>query len=162
MMNDIPFNIREYTPEDLVQAADVIHKTAKRFKPSDGTPEAICEYVNFYAPHPENIERIKENFALTPIFLVAREKEEIIGIIRGAGNRISNFFVLPGHQHIGIGRALFVKFEEKCCENGETRLKARAAISSIPVYKCLGFKKATGVRNRAGLNVQPMIKYCNT
>lgn len=97
-------------------------------------------------------------FLESPLFFVAEENNEIIGVSRGKYNKISNLFVKNSSHRKGVGRRLVEVFEAKVKKLGTNEIKIRSTLYASPFYQKVGYKKTTGIRNYMGLKVYPMKK----
>lgn len=149
--------IRNILPVEVNEAASLISKTFRKFNYNDGRVEAVQDYIDFYDPT-INEERIQKGFRRTPICFIAVNESHIIGMIRGYEYRLINLFVDEHHHRKRIGTDLLKRYEKKCLGKGSKEVKVRASLYAVPFYKANGYKKTTGLRNLAGLTIQPMIK----
>lgn len=149
--------IRKYKKVDLEEVANLIYKTFKKFNSNEKT-KGVEEYSEFYTPRKENLYQINKQFSKSNIFLVAENNEQIIGLIRGNKERISNLFVGGDYHKKGIGTKLIIAFEKEALKNNSKLIKAAVQPYAIPFYLKMGYKKTTGIRIRYGLKIQPMQK----
>jgi GNAT superfamily N-acetyltransferase len=119
---------------------------------------AVEEYLNFYNPKKNSIQRLYENLQKTPIFYVAAENNQILGMIRGRLDKIVNLFVDGKHHKKGIGRLLVNKFESEARKQKFKEIRIRASLYAVTFYQKMGYKKTTGIRNFHGLKIYPMKK----
>ncbi len=150
--------IRKYKKTDLKEAARLISKTFARFNNTEGTKKGVRDYIERYTPREKNLSKIKDEFARTPIFYVAVEKNKIIGLVRGKPNKLGNLFVDGKYHRKNIGRRLVSRFEEEAKKKKSKLIKVSASLYSVPFYQKMGYKKTTGVRCMHGLNMQSMQK----
>ena len=91
-------NIREYKSSDLIEVSKLSQRTYANFNKNEGSKEAVQDYINWYSSSKENISNVKDSYSKTPLFFVAVENQQIIGIIhRTAGH---HFHVALGDEHI--------------------------------------------------------------
>lgn len=150
--------IREYGPADAKDVARVISSTFERFNKRAGTKSALEEYLSMYSPD-QDVKHLREMFEKTPIFYVATDGKNIVGMIRGTKRRIVNLFVLGEYHGKGIGKDLLLTFEREAKRQKTEFIKARASLYAAEFYRSQGYKKTTGIRNFRGNKSQPMIKY---
>ena len=98
-----------------------------------------------------------------PRFIVAEDRGEIVGVLRGRKERLASLFVRGDHHRQGIGRRLVERFEQESVRQGTRVLRVAATQYAIPFYLALGYRRSTGVRTGwsfegRGLKVQPMRK----
>ncbi len=150
--------IRKYKKTDLKEAANLISRTFRKFNSDEGTKKGVKDYIEFYTPKEKNLLKIKEQFSKTPIFLVAVEKNNLVGLIRGRQDRITNLFVGASYHRRKIGKKLIVAFERAVLKTNSKLVKAAASLYAVPFYQKMGYKKTTGIRHRYGLRIQPLQK----
>lgn len=150
--------IRRYRRSDAGAASTLISRTYARFNGDEGTPEAVRVYVERFRVSEKSIAVIHERFSRTPVFFVALEGGELLGLVRGRENHLVNLYVDGGHHRQGIGKRLFSRFEEVCRRAGNSEITVRSSLFAVPFYTRMGLKKTTGIRSMRGLKVQPMKK----
>ncbi len=150
--------IRKYRHEDARAVAALISKTYSRFNSQEGTKQAVREYVESYNPNGKKTKDIHNRFARTPDFFVAIADSRLVGMVRGAENRLINLFVEADYHRQGIATRLLQRFEKSCQKAGFREIVLRGSLYAIPFYEFMGYKKTTGIRNLHGLEVQPMKK----
>ena len=153
--------IRAFKIADTCSVAKIINETFKKYNHREGSKKAVEQYVDFYKPNKNNINKLKTNFSKTEIFFVATNNNEIVGIIRGRKNRVVGLFVNGKHHKKGIGKKLMLKFEKECVKKASKIIKIRASIYAAPFYQKLGYKKTTGIRRFKGLKHYSMKKILN-
>ena len=149
--------IRKYSPRDMRQVAELIHKTFSKYNFNEGTPEAIQTYLDKYDSEKMGEKQVRERLESTNIFFVAVENKKIVGMVRGIKGRLVNLFVDGKYHGKGIGKKLMQNFEEKGFDE-RNAIKVKSSIFAVSFYTSIGFKKTTGQRNMRGLFVQPMKK----
>lgn len=149
--------IRPFRAADTIPAANVIRDTYRTFNSTEGSQEAIAMYLDFWNVE-EKMDEVQSRFRRSDIFFVAEEQHNIIGVVRGNKEKLTNLFVLGSQHHKGVGRALMKRFEREAIALGSTEIKLNASMYATPFYQSMGYKKTTGVRNKWGLKVQPMKK----
>ncbi len=152
--------IRPFKKSDTYEAAKLISETYASFNRTEGSRKAVQEYIDFYNPD-INIDKIQKGFIKSDIFLVAELNGKLLGLVRGAKNRVFNLFVVGNEHGKGIGKKLMEAFEKKCHAKGSKQINIKASLYSVPFYQKIGYKKTTGVRNFQGLKVQPLRKNLN-
>lgn len=150
--------VRRYRRSDARAASALISLTYARFNIDEGTPEAVRGYIDRFRVSGKTTEAIHERFSRTPVFFVALDGTEAIGLIRGHDNHLVNLYVDGRHHRQGIGARLFAKFEEICGRAGHSEITVRSSLFAVPFYSQMGFRKTTGIRPLHGLKVQPMKK----
>jgi len=153
--------IRKFKSSDTYSAAKLVSETFKKYNCLEGTKEAVAQYVNFYNPDKNNLDKIKVTFSKTEIFFVAIENNKIIGIIRGKKNMVTNLFVNGKYHKNGIATNLLKRFEKECIKKGSKEIKLKASLYGTPFYQKSGYKKTTGMRTFNGLKIYPMKKNLN-
>jgi N-acetylglutamate synthase-like GNAT family acetyltransferase len=148
-------NIRKATKSDFQAISKLLLNT---FNESLSTSFSKKAATNFK----------KENFTVESLqsrmdryMFVVEEKNKIIGFLEAEIHRIRLFFVEKKHQGKGVGKALLKKIESLAKKNHKTTIYVNASISSVPIYKSLGFKNTTGKRKKDGKQYQPMKKILN-
>jgi len=154
-------SIRRFRKTDTYHVALLVSETYSAFNRTEGARKAVSAYIDFYDPKC-NLEEIRRSFSRTPVFFVAMDGVELVGMIRGFDDRIENLFVRGDHHRIGVGSKLLAKYENVCARRGIKSIKVRASLYSMPFYQACGYKKTTGVRNLRGLRIQPMRKAIST
>lgn len=150
--------VRRYRRSDARAVSALISRTYASFNAEEGTPEGVRAYVERFRVSGKTTEEINERFARTPVFFVAMDGSEPIGLVRGRDSHLVNLYVDGGHHREGIATYLFSRFEEVCCRAGYSEITVRSSLFAVPFYTRMGFKKTTGIRTMHGLKVQPMKK----
>lgn len=153
------FTLRKFQKEDTKTVALLVMNTYMRFNFNEYTiKSASQEYINHYDPKKNTTQQLYENFQKTPIFYVAVENNQILGMIRGRLDKIVNLFVDGKHHKKGIGRLLVNKFESEARKQKSKEIRIRASLYAVTFYQKMGYKKTTGIRNFHGLKIYPMKK----
>ena len=147
--------IREYREKDLYQSALLVSKTFRRFNFKDNPPDSAEEYATGY-DSTLNLDKIRNRFEDTSLFLVAEKDHKIMGMLRAKENRIVNLFIHENLHRQGLGRKLVRHYERECKLKGYQEIVLRSQIYAVPFYQACGYKKTTGIRNKYGLVIQPM------
>jgi hypothetical protein len=150
--------IRKFKKDDTYQTAFLIAQTYKKYCSNEGSKKAIQNYIDRVDPNKNELSDLEKNFLNSDLIYLATHKNEIIGMIRGRKNRITNLFVNGKYHKQGIGGKLVKKFETKIKKSDNHEIKIRASIYAAPFYKKMGYKKTTGERTFHGLKIQPMKK----
>jgi GNAT superfamily N-acetyltransferase len=98
---------------------------------------------------------------------VAEEDGEMAGVLRGEKKdcgRILSLYVRGEYHWDGIGRKLVERFEQDCEWDQVPLIKVASTLYAVPFYRCLGYKRSTGIRSGfhregRGFIYQPMKKY---
>jgi GNAT superfamily N-acetyltransferase len=158
--------IRRYDVGDAGPVGELIADTYSEFNLSFLPP---AERGPFLGPfqharspdlaHQEAIVRVIHS----EVVLVAEERAEIVGVLRGRKERLASLFVRGDRHRQGIGRALVERFERESLRQGVTVIRVAATLYAVPFYHKIGYKRSTGVRagrsfEGRGLMVQPMRK----
>lgn len=105
------------------------------------------------------IEYFQEKINIgNPIF-VAEKRNEIIGVIEIRENcHIARFFVLPGYQKEGIGRALYKMAKKECIKRNKnlSQITVNASPNAKPAYQKLGFIETGKEEEANGMKYIPM------
>lgn len=81
------------------------------------------------------------------VVLVAEDRGEIVGVLRGSPGRVHSLFVDGDRHEQGIGRQLMDEFEAWCRARDVTKITLAATPYAVGFYQRLGYKKSTGVRS---------------
>ncbi len=163
--------IRHYRPVDAPKVGVLIADTYGEFNLAYASPQDRAKLLGPFhqarshqPAHREAIARI----LLAPTVLVAEDKGEIVGVLRGGRQDkgrtvLQSLFVKKSHQRRGIGRRLVTRFERMYMRRGAGVFRVFATIYGIPFYAALGYKRSTGMRigtsfEGAGFPFQPMRK----
>ncbi len=153
------FKLRKFKKEDTKVVALLIKNTFKKFNGNECKERgAVQRYLDIYDLEKKGQKEILNTFKKTPIFYVAWDEDDIVGIIRGNPQRIVNLFVDGKNHKKGVGRLLINKFENEAKKQGSKEIKLRSSLYAIPFYEKMGYKKTTGIRNFHGLKTCPMKK----
>ena len=150
--------IRKYQIKDLINVSKLIQKTYAEFNNGEGNKKAVQRYLDAYSTENSNLEFLEESYSSTPIFLVAIENQQLVGMIRGNKNKIFNLFVNGSQHKKGIGKKLVDLFEKEAIKQNSNEIRIKASIYATLFYQKVGYKKTTGIRNFHGLQIQPMLK----
>jgi len=82
-------------------------------------------------------------------YILARDVDEIIGVVAVRGDLIGKLYVDPTHHGEGVGRALYEEAERLIREAGHARVRLGAFPTAVPFYQRMGLsavgqKAATG------------------
>lgn len=158
--------IRDYTEEDAGEVGRLIADTYAVFNLSFASPDDRARFLGPFrharssdATHKREIVKVLD----APIFYVAEDRGEIVGVLRGRKGRLASLFVRQDHHYQGIGRRLVARFEAEMCTQGISVIRVAATLYAVPFYLKQGYKKSTGVRTSwsfdgYGLPYQPMRK----
>ena len=153
------FKIRHYQKDDYKEVCLLIARTFKEFNSSDGTREGVRDYVSFYRHYKKNRDEIEKTFKMTKIFLVVKdEDDDIIGMIRGKKNRISNLFIDRRYHGKGLGKELVKRFESIARKMGSKEINIRSSLHGENFYKRMGYHAVAPITTMKGTYVRPMIK----
>ena len=152
--------IRKFTKKDTENAALLMIEVYKKFNLKEATKKGIDDFVNFL--HPDKVPSAKLYTRLNkPIFFIAKDKQKIIGLIRGTPDKISSLFIHGNYQKQGLGKKLIELYEIASKKQNSKSIKVRASLLAVPFYKKMGFKKTTGLRMFQGMKMYPMKKELN-
>jgi ribosomal protein S18 acetylase RimI-like enzyme len=149
--------VRKYKDQDLYESALLISETFRKFNFNDNRPENSKKYADSYNPK-TNLDKIRNRFNESTIFLLAENNKRIVGLVRAMGNRVVNLFVHGNYHKQGIGKMLLNKIENEIKNIGFRDVTLRSQLSAVHFYQGCGYKKTTGIRYKYGLTVQPMKK----
>jgi predicted N-acetyltransferase YhbS len=158
--------IRNYTEVDSVETGQLIADTYREFNLSLASPEdqALMLGPFQYARSEKKAHQDAiVNILQSPVFLIAEQNGEIVGILRGRKERLASLFVRKDFHRQGIGRRLVERFEAEMRTQNVNVIRVSATLYAVPFYSRLGYKKSTGLRQSwsfdgYGLRVQPMKK----
>jgi ribosomal protein S18 acetylase RimI-like enzyme len=151
--------IRHFTNKDSLPIARLIVKTFKKFNGQDFFDQtAVKKYVDTFDVSHNSEAQLKKIFQSSAIFYVAEDKGNIVGMIRGKKDKISNLFVDAHYQRKGIGRQLVSRFEQAAQEMGGDEIFVKSTLYAAPFYEKMGYVKASSIINYLGLKVYLMKK----
>jgi len=158
--------IRNYTKYDAEEVGRLIADTYAEFNLSFASPKdqvlMLGPFRHAYSSdsaHRAAIFKILQS----PVFFVAENNKEIVGILRGRKERLASLFVRKDFHHQGIGRQLVRTFESEMRAQSVPVIRVAATLYAVPFYSKLGYKRSTGQRTSwsfdgYGLPYQPMKK----
>jgi predicted N-acetyltransferase YhbS len=158
--------IRNYDESDSEEVGRLIADTYTEFNLSFASLEnqalMLGPFRHAYASAKEHQLAIAEVLR-SPIFFVAENNNEIVGILRGRKERLASLFVRKNFHHQGIGRQLVETFEAEMWAQSVPVIRVAATLYAVPFYSKLGYKKSTGQRTSwsfdgYGITIQPMKK----
>ena len=149
--------IRNVRNGEMKEVASIVRNTFSKFNCKEGSKKAVKQYLE-QSSDKKTEEELKEKYSKSKIFLVAEDKEKLIGVARGRKDRLTNLFVLGSYHGRGIGKRLLRNFEEKAKKEGSREIKIRASMFATPFYLSQGYKKTTGIRTFHELKIQPLKK----
>ena len=164
--------IRTYRRDDAAAVGRLIARTYSTFNLSHATPERRAALLGPFgfarSADPARREAIARAIA-APVVLVAKERDTIVGVLRGGrlDHRqrvvLQSLFVAESHHRRGVGRRLVERFEKRCRARSALVIKVASTLYAVPFYQALGYRRSTGVRTMtsfdgAGLPYQPMTK----
>jgi GNAT superfamily N-acetyltransferase len=158
--------IRDYTENDTEEVGRLIADTYAEFNLAFASLDDQALMLGPFrhaGSANETHRRAITQILQSPIFFLAENKNEIVGVLRGRKDRLASLFVRKDYHHQGIGRRLVAAFEAKMHAQSITVIRVAATLYAVPFYRKLGYQKSTGVRNSwsfdgYGLPVQPMKK----
>ncbi len=164
--------IRHYRKSDAEQVGQLIADTYTEYNLSFASPteknKLLGPFQYAKSPAKEHRTAIARVIA-APLVLVAVDRGEIVGVLRG-GRRdrqqravLQSLFVKGDHQRQGIGRRLVERFEHECVRQEVAVIRLAATLYAEQFYLHMGYKRSTGVRSGtsfegSGLKIQPMRK----
>lgn len=116
--------------------------------------EGIEEFLSFINP-----DAIKDRSRKNHFILVARESETLVGAIEIRDcNHISLFFVEPGYQRQGIGKALLDAALKQCkgYNPGLAAVTINSSPNAVTAYERLGFRRLDHLQIKNGIAYVPM------
>lgn len=158
--------IRRCRESELLAVARLIADTYRDYNLTFAVPEERDQYLGpfrqAYSGDLQQIESLSTRMR-AGIILVADDKDEIVGVVRGEKEKLSSLFVRGDHHRRGIGRSLVEAFEQECASQGSEVIRLTATLFAVPFYVKMGYKKSTGARpwrayGGEGMIVQPMKK----
>ena len=158
--------IRPYNRSDVESVGKLIADTYREFNLAFATAEEqgllLGPFQHAYSTEQPHRAAIAKVICASTV-LVAVDRGEIVGVLRGKPDRLQSLFVRKDHHRQGIGRNLLETFEQACLQQGATVIRVAATLYAVPFYQKLGYKKTTGVRpgwsfEGNGLVYQPMKK----
>lgn len=157
---DNNFKIRNYKRDDIQDVFLLVSKTFKKYNFKEGTRVGVRDYINFYKHYKKNKDEILKSFKKTNIFLVLvnSSNNEIIGMIRGKKNRITNLFVNGEYHGKGYGKMLIKKFEKIAKKEKSKEINIRSSLHGVKFYEKMGYKIIAPITTMHGIYVRPMIK----
>jgi len=151
--------IRKFKKKDTLSCADLIRKTYLKFNGSEYFNESAAKnYAEFFNTKSQSFKKIYSKFSESQIFFVAIQNDDIIGLIRGKKNKISNLFVDSEYHKKGIGNKLIKKFESEAIKLKFKEIKIKSSVYALPFYQKQNYKKTEGLINHQGLKAYPMKK----
>jgi predicted GNAT family N-acyltransferase len=153
------FTIRDFKPKDVRKVSMLVADTFREYNLKDNTLEGSRKYIDFHENN--NMEVVMARFNSSTHLQVAEEGNKLIGMLRATENRIVQLFIWKEYHRQGIGRGLFERYLEGCCEVGYKEIVLRAQLYAIPFYAALGFEPVGDVIEKDGLRVQEMRKGLN-
>ena len=155
-----------FREEDAKAVGRLIADTYGEFNLSFASPEQkallLGPFQHAYSPEKEHQEAIARVIRSEWVF-VAKEEDEIVGVLRGRKERLGSLFVRGDHHRQGVGRRLVERFEQECRGQGVAVIRVASSEFAVPFYLAIGYKRSTGVRSGwsfdgSGLQIQPMKK----
>jgi ribosomal protein S18 acetylase RimI-like enzyme len=151
--------IRPFTKADTISTAQLITKTFRQFNSHDFfDPKAVKKYADTFDPELNRSDQLYQLFQQSPIFLVAEQNHQVIGMIRGKEHKISNLFVDADYHRQHIGTKLVTEFEERVRQSNTSKINVKSTLYAVPFYENLGYVKTSPMINYMGLKVFPMSK----
>lgn len=157
---------RDYSEDDAEQVGLLIADTYSEFNLSFATRQErdllLGPFRHARSADPGHKQAIVD-ILRSPMFFVAEENGEIVGILRGRRERLASLFVRKDYHFHGVGRRLVERFELESVAQGVSVIRLAATLYAVPFYLKLGYRKSTGVRtgwsfDGYGLQIQPMKK----
>lgn len=147
--------IRAFQQRDMGYVCALVRETFLACNSIGQPQDAVDAYVSFFTPN-TNADALRKKFNLSPLSVVAVSEGRIIGMLRGDKKKLSNIFILPSFQKMGVGDKLIKKYMQEARKKRSDQIRLNAVPQAVAFYKKYGFKKTTGIRRRNGLYVQPM------
>jgi len=151
--------IRSYRSGDVEQIARLIKSTFLRYNESEGSREAVREYVGRYST--DRLEQLADLLQHDTIIFVADDSERVVGVVRGNEHRVFQLFVDERYHGQGLGRKPMERFENTARRKDSRQINLRSSLYAIQFYEHLGYRKTTGIRTSlmfGDIRYQPMKK----
>jgi len=158
--------LRNYHRDDAPQVGKLIRDTYCQFNlaflPDQDRADFLGPFQYADSPDPVHQEAIHQVIR-SEIVLLAEDKAQIVGVLRGRIDRLGSLFVLPDYHRQGVARSLVEEFEKQIRTRGGKLIRVAATLYAVPFYLKMGYKKSTGLRSGTsfqgkGLPIQPMKK----
>ncbi len=155
-----------YQENDAETVGRLIADTYGEFNLSFASPEdralMLGPFQHAYSADKAHQEAIARVIRSEWVF-VAKDEDEIVGVLRGRKERLGSLFVRGDHHRQGIARRLVERFEQECRRQGVTVIRVASSEFAVPFYLAMGYKRSTGIRagwsfDGRGLKIQPMKK----
>lgn len=136
------------------EVSNIAIETFKEYNSRKVTQNALQNFLKWHTP-----SKIKD-FSKTGIILIAIERGEILGFIRGDIKRgfITRTLVRKHYYRRGIGKKLLKHFESYAKRKNLKELKLNSSPYAVKFYESLNYIKTTGLRSKNGHKYFPMKK----
>lgn len=139
--------IRKFKEEDAAAVASIIRRanrvTLKNYY--------LAELIEAQCRRNRKIDIIRKSKGRN-FFVAVEGASKVMGVMGIRDDEITNFFVDPNFQGVGIGRKLFERILQYAKKYKYKQLSVRSSLYAVGIYKKLGFKNIRKVwKDREGI-----------
>lgn len=132
--------IREAAPEDAEQISNLIVEVAEAQLRPEFTDDGWELFLRLISRQTQKGLIVDEHFRYWVATRIIDGQEQIIGMLSSKNIfHVFHFFILPGFQKVGVGRALWRNFLFHLPEQSETIITVKSSNYALGFYKKLGF-----------------------
>lgn len=124
--------------KDIKNIMNLIHDTFLSSNIQDSTEGLIKRMKVLYSPENDYTYTLA-HFKKSTLFFVAKEQEEIIGMIRWTKDKIINLYVTQKYQWQWIGHILLETFEQAAKKLWSTIIQLKSSKYALPFYAKNGY-----------------------
>lgn len=124
---------------------DLIYASFVGSNKQDSTERLIQRMEKLYGPGYDYSATL-QHFKKSDIFLIAKEENDIIGIVRGTPEKLSNLYISQDQQSRGIGKQLLQRFEAEAKNRWSSSIRLKSSAYALPFYLHNGYTVEDGNR----------------
>lgn len=119
--------------QEMKNIIHLIYTSFTEYNKQESTERLIQTINKLYGPGYNYIHTLKY-FKKSNIFLVAKENNTIIGMVRWIPDKLSNLYIQKGQQGKGVGTLLLQRFETEAKKLWSSVIKLKSSKYALPFY----------------------------
>lgn len=130
-MEIVPVNLEN--TKEIKNIIDIIYSVFLSSNIQDSTERLIERMKKLYGPG-YDYDYTLLHFKKSMLFFIAKERDEIIGMVRWNPDKLSNIYILKQRQWKWIGYALLKAFEDAAKKLWSTFIQLKSSTYALPFY----------------------------
>ena len=130
-MEIVPVNLED--TKEIKNIIEIIYSVFLSSNIQDSTERLIERMKKLYGPE-YDYDYTLLHFKKSTLFFVAKEHDEIIGMVRWNPDKLSNIYICQQRQWKWIGQSLLEAFEHAAKELWSTSIQLKSSKYALPFY----------------------------